>query len=145
MKVELQKVYSHYNLKIKKAKEEDREMIERMENNLEEIKENWGHEQWVLNGNDGADRLANIGRKKKQDKSWIGGTGMQVVDEEGVNVGGRSIVIEKIKKWQKGWKKQAAERYDKGDIRGTMKIVEELEENEFEMRVRKSEEWNTPS
>jgi len=137
MKVVMQKVYSHFEPKMEKAvKEGDKDMIDRMEANLKDIKQKWGHEQKVLDGNKGADRLANRGRTMKKHSSWVGGTMMQIVDHEGVNIGGRSKVMERMEeKWQKGWRKQADEKYGKGNIKEVMELINQDEE-EFEMRVR---------
>src|SRR3954466_2401955 len=72
----------------------------------------------------------------KKDGSWVGGARMQVVDQEGINVGGRSRVMQKMgEKWQKGWGKQAQDKFSKGNIEEAMDITNP-EEEEFEMRVR---------
>src|SRR3954452_20137628 len=72
----------------------------------------------------------------KKDGSWVGGARMQVVDQEGVNVGGRSSVMQKMQeKWQKGWKKQAEDKFSKGNIKEAMEVTNP-EDKEFEMRVR---------
>src|SRR3954468_11104928 len=61
---------------------------------------------------------------------------MQVVDQEGINVGGRSSVMQKMgEKWQKGWRKQAQDKFSKGNIEEAMDLTNP-EEEEFEMRVR---------
>src|SRR3954447_9642876 len=111
-------------------------MIGRMEANVEEIKQKWGQERKVFEGNNGADRLANRGRTMKKDGSWVGGARFQVVDQEGINVGGRSSVMRKMgEKWQKGWRKQAEDKFSKGNIEEAMDLTNP-EEEEFEMRVR---------
>ena len=69
-------------------------------------------------------------------KGWVGGAALQVVDEEGTNIGGRGEVAKRIRE-KKGrrWSQQARDKTPSGDIEGAMRVWED-QENEFEVRVR---------
>src|SRR5579863_7525711 len=123
MEVVMQKVYSHYKGKMRTAiEEEDHEKIARMLANKKEIEEKWGEVELILEGNDGADKLANWGRTLRKNKGWIGGSAIQVTDEDGVNIGRRKEVIRRIREeGGKLWRKQAREKTPECDIEMAMR------------------------